>query len=350
MQAIRFTGPFGFLLSIPLLYAVSPIAPVATPLALLLMLLVMEQIGRRRATVRARCGVFRLLPILYIPVQLGVTAWAAWITVDPALSLASFISLAVSVGVCTGVFGMLAAHELVHSCSRWERRLGLLMLFSMSYPHFRIAHVFGHHRYAATERDPSTARLGEGFYRFLVRTIPAQLFDAWRFERRRARRRRSPCLHNSVVQDVILLAAIYVAMFVEVPRAAAFLAAQSAVAIMVLELFNYIAHYGLVRRVHDGRLEPLAPHHSWNSSGLGNLLMFNMGHHSQHHSAPGKAFEALGREAAARELPLGYAGSILLALVPPLWCAAMDHRIAQPKAATLKPSYNADSRPAPAIP
>jgi alkane 1-monooxygenase len=117
-------------------------------------------------------------------------------------------------------------------------------------------------------------------------------------------------------------------------------------AVVVLELFNYIAHYGLVRQARDGALERLGPHHSWNSSGLGNLLIFNMGYHSHHHSAPAKAFGGLGRAAGARELPLGYAGSIMLALAPPLWRAVMDHRIAPPEAETRKSAYNTDRGPA----
>jgi len=329
MQAIRFMGPFGFLLSIPLLYAVAPVAILATPLAVVLALLAMEQIGRNRdpAAIAPRSGAFRLLPMLYIPLQLIVIVWAAWMTARGSFSSAGGAELAISVGVCTGIFGVLAAHELVHRRSRHARRLGLLMFFAMSYPQFRIAHVHGHHRHAATEGDASTARLGESFYSFLIRTVPAQLLGAWNFERQRTRRQRSPYLHHRVVQGGILLAALYGILLLFAPAAGAFLAAQSAMAILVLELFNYIAHYGVVRQLQDGTLERLGPHHSWNSSGIGNLLIFNMGHHSDHHSVPERSFEALEHAPEGRELPLGYAGSILLALAPPLWRAIMDNRI-----------------------
>ena len=81
----------------------------------------------------------------------------------------SFIALALSIGVTTGVFGVLAAHELVHGHNRIEHAFGLAMLSGMTYRHFRVAHIFGHHRWAATENDAATARLGEGFYAFLAR-------------------------------------------------------------------------------------------------------------------------------------------------------------------------------------
>ena len=96
----------------------------------------------------------------------------------------------------------------------------------------------------------------------------------------------------------------------------------------VLELFNYIAHYGLLRgRDAKGRLLRLDDRHSWNSSNvLANALIFNMGRHSSHHQKPAAPYQDL-RVRAAPELPLGYAGSILLALAPPLWRRVMDPKV-----------------------
>ena len=95
----------------------------------------------------------------------------------------------------------------------------------------------------------------------------------------------------------------------------------------MLELFNYIAHYGLMRgRDARGRLLQLDDRHSWNSSNLlANTLIFNMGRHSSHHRKPAAPYQDL-RMQDAPELPLGYAGSILLALVPPLWRRVMDEK------------------------
>ena len=53
-----------------------------------------------------------------------------------------------------------------------------------------------------------------------------------------------------------------------------------------------------------------------------------MGRHSDHHRRPAAPFEQLRRLDAAPELPAGYAGSILLAFVPPLWRRVMDKRVA----------------------
>jgi len=92
----------------------------------------------------------------------------------------------------------------------------------------------------------------------------------------------------------------------------------------MLELFNYIAHYGLVRR--PG--ERLGPQHAWNASRrMNNWALFNMGRHSDHHRHPQRPYQSLEAMAEGPELPTGYAGAILMALFPPLWRAVMDPRL-----------------------
>ncbi len=326
MRALRFAGPFIFALSIPFLYyALGPAAPFLTVLALLAALIGAELLSRRGDGVRGEpAGIFRLLPNLYVPLQLGIIVWA--ILIVGQTGGAGFAALALSIGVTTGVFGVLAAHEQVHGHSKFERLLGLTMLSGMSYRHFRIAHIHGHHRFAATERDPATARLGESFYAFVLRTVKDQFADAWVFERRRVARHGGTVFDNRVARDVAAMAIIYfTTVLVAGVRGAVFFAMASALAILVLELFNYIAHYGLLRRPRAQGYEPCTAAHSWNSSNiLANTLIFNMGRHSSHHARPAASFQELTWTAQAPELPLGYAGSILLALVPPLWRRVMD--------------------------
>ena len=324
---LRFAAPFVFAFSIPLFYeGIGPAAPFLTVALLLAALVGAEGISVRGdgpATTRAT-RLFRLLPVLYVPVQLGVIVWA--IAAARHTDAIGFTALALSVGVTTGVFGVLAAHELVHGHDKWERRLGLLMLTGMTYRHFRVAHVFGHHRWAATERDSASARLGESFYGFLLRTVPGQFADAWTIEQRRVAARGGTLLDNRVARDVAAMLLVYLAIgFGLGARGAALFAAQCAIGIVVLELFNYIAHYGLQRRATGTGHEPFTERHSWNSSNaLANTLIFNMGRHSWHHARPASSYESLKWVAAAPELPAGYAGSILLALIPPLWRRIMD--------------------------
>lgn len=326
---LLYGGPFLLLASIPaFFYALGPAGPLLTIGLLLAALIGAEFVSTRGDVIRgaSKPGRYRVLFYVYVPLQLASIVWA--INGSTHTSALGVLSLIVSVGIATGVFGMLAAHELVHSRSRAERVLGGVMLGGMIYRHFRIAHVHFHHRFAATESDAATARLGEGFYAFLIRTVSGQFAEAWNFERARPGAR--ALLANRAMNDLavaILVCAVIFAVWG--PLGLVVFLAQSAIAITVLELFNYIAHYGLKRRADfTGRLEPLGDHHSWNSSNvLVNLLIFNMGRHSYHHRKPSASYQDLQFVCTAPELPAGYAGSILLALVPPLWRHVMDHRV-----------------------
>lgn len=325
---ILYAGPFLLWASIPAFYyALGPAGPVLS-IVLLLAVLIGAEFIAPRGDVKERLfptAHYRTLFYIFVPLQWIAIIWAT--NESSKNSPLGFGALLFAVGITTGVFGMLAAHELVHSRSRGERILGGIMLSGMSYRHFRIAHVHIHHRYAATERDSATARLGEGFYAFLLRTLAGQFSEAWQFER--ARLRGGPVLANRACRDLASALAIGAVIgAIWGPTGLLFFLAQSAVAIVVLELFNYIAHYGLIRNKDiSGRVEPLADRHSWNSSNvLVNHFIFNMGRHSSHHRKPSASYQELRRIASAPELPAGYAGSILLALVPPLWRLVMDGR------------------------
>jgi alkane 1-monooxygenase len=267
--------------------------------------------------------------------------WAAHRASRPDAGGWEIASLVISVGAATGIFGVLAAHEMVHSRSRAKRILGLAMLSGMTYRHFDIAHVYGHHRWAGTERDASTARRGENLYAFFLRTLLRQIAMAYEFEKRRCAKKSFPLLRNRLLRDFVIMAAIYVALWsVWGPMAAGFLALESFVGIFVLEVFNYTAHYGLMRqRTADGTLEPMTHRHAWNSSAAAaNLLIFNMGRHSDHHARAAAVYGALRPMDGAPELPGSYAGSIVMALIPPLWRRVMDSELDRIET-TSKPLY-----------
>jgi alkane 1-monooxygenase len=197
--------------------------------------------------------------------------------------------------------------------------------------HFRIAHVYGHHRRAATAEDPATARLGEGLYAFLVRTTLGQFGEAWSFEARRLRRigKRIFGPGNRMIHYVAIEALLLLAIGVASPRALIFFVLVAAIAIALLEAFNYVSHYGLRRRIlADGRPERLSPRHSWSSARqMNNAALFNMGRHGDHHRAMTRSYEALRPLCGDARLPAGYAAALLTALIPPLWKRIMDPRV-----------------------
>ena len=262
-------------------------------------------------------GTARWLPRAYVVLQLAVTAWAAIYVTTASTSAFEAIGLTLSTGVVTGVFGFVAGHELIHSRSANEQKLGLLFLASVFYMHFRIAHLYGHHRRAATDEDPASARLGEGLYAFILRSVAGQVREAWAFEARR--RGRNRMVGYLSVETAMLLALALVSW-----RALLFVLVVAGIAVVLLESFNYVAHYGLTRSAG----ERIGPHHSWNSRRrMNNASLFNMGRHSDHHRHVSRSYEALEPVPEAAELPSGYAGALLTALVPPLWRRTMDPRV-----------------------
>jgi alkane 1-monooxygenase len=122
--------------------------------------------------------------------------------------------------------------------------------------------------------------------------------------------------------------ALLVALAVLSWRALTFVVAVALISVVLLESFNYVAHYGLSRRTDlYGRPERLGPQHSWNSARrMNNAALFNMGRHSDHHRRTTRSYDRLEPLFGAAELPSGYAAALLTALIPPLWRRLMDPR------------------------
>ena len=326
---LRYLTPFAFLALLPLGGwlggAWTYLGAAATPLCLASL---DAALGEEAAPAQWASGWgARWLPRIYIFLQLAATFWAAAWAARPATSLVEAAGMAVSTGVTTGVFGFVAAHEMIHSRDRRERALGLALFGSAFYMHFRIAHVYGHHRRAATFEDSASARLGESLYAFLARSVAGQFREAWVFEERRQR-----CgLGNRLAVYLAIEAAFLIAVALVSLRALAFVLAVAVVAVALLESFNYVAHYGLRRRAG----ERLGPQHSWNSARrMNNAALFNMGRHSDHHRLITRSYERLEMLSSAAELPSGYAAALLTALVPPLWRRTMDPRATAVQAAS----------------
>jgi alkane 1-monooxygenase len=331
---LRYWLPFMFLAMIPLGCRLGGVATFLVPLSLPISLLgcdwlLGERIDGEPGAVTS--WAYRLLPWLYIPLQTAAILWVGLLVAKADVDPVGAFGLTLSTGLTTGIFGMLAAHEMIHSQSQLERGIGSIMLAHVLYMHFAIAHLNGHHRHAATPGDPATARRGENIYAFVGRSLIGQLRQAWVFEKHRLQRVgqawlgiQNRMLQYLAAQTVLLSLAALVSW-----RTLVFFVINALMAIMLLEFFNYIAHYGLIRRVDRfGRFERIGPEHSWNSRRrVNNWALFNMGRHSDHHRFAARAYQELVPLAESPELPTGYAGAVLLALFPPLWRRLMDPRV-----------------------
>jgi len=239
------------------------------------------------------------------------------------LSTPESIFLALATGAVAGGVGITYAHELIHQKNKVERTLGDILLATVLYGHFRTEHVLVHHRYVGTPRDVVTAKYNENIYHFLPRAMIGSLKSAWHVEAER-QKKRGHAVHDfsnpfwrygGAALACLTLAAIIggfggVALFV----------LQALVAISYLEIIDYVEHYGLVRKhLGDGKYEPVAPRHSWNSNHkFTNWLLINLQRHSDHHYKPSRRFPLLQTydEAEAPQLPYGYPIMALIACNP----------------------------------
>lgn len=266
---------------------------------------------------------------LYVPLHLslqviaGVTVWR--------LGWSAVLPVACCVGLICGALGVTVAHELGHSVYRFDRGLAWVLMGSVFYAQFMVEHYRGHHPRAATRRDAATARKGESLWRFLPRSIKGGTLHAWKLEARRLHQSRRAWGHSPLVwcaqANVLFVLATIVAMALPV---LAFALLQAVIAVCLLESVNYIGHYGLQRLEQGVRIEKFKAIHAWSTNTfVGNALLLNVQHHADHHVSPWKAYPALVPQDNGPRLPTGYAGCVLLAMLPPLWFRVMDPRLMQ---------------------
>ena len=91
---------------------------------------------------------------------------------------------------------------------------------------------------------------------------------------------------------------------------------------------DYVEHWGLERKTIDGKLERMGPHHTWDCANpIADALLFNLPRHASHHIDPSRNCDELQRTPTSPQMPTGYAGMVLLAMVPPLYKKVMTPRL-----------------------
>lgn len=293
---------------------------------------------------------YRWLPLVCLPLYTAVLLFGAWALAVAPFSWVGALGWIVSIGLVGGAVAINPAHELIHKQTRLERRAGGLLLASVSYGGFKIEHLLGHHVHVATPKDGSTARLGESVYGFILRALWRNPLRALELEResharrqQASRRQQSWSLLRSELVGWYLASVGFALICVLVVMQSAdapwwlglvYFVGQSLIAISLLEIINYVEHYGLLRRTitegsRAGQPERVDVTHSWNSSyAFTNLLLFQLQRHSDHHAHPTRRYPLLRHFDESPQLPAGYATMVVLAAIPPLWRRVMDPRVA----------------------
>jgi alkane 1-monooxygenase len=276
----------------------------------------------------------RVITWAWVPIQIGLIFTFIAIAGTDLRTPGEMIVIMIAVGLLTGGIGITYAHELMHQTNRFERALSEILMTSTLYGHFCIEHVYGHHIHVGTPKDPVSARYGESIYKFYPRAVLGSLLSAWRIQRDRMARRDQPVY---ALSNPFWRYALAYAVYVSVAYALAgwfgvgLFVLQAVVAFTLLEIINYVEHYGLRRRqLADGRYERVQPHHSWNASHrITNYFLINLQRHSDHHKHPQRRYPVLQHyhEADAPQLPFGYPTMLILSLLAPLWFWIMNPRV-----------------------
>ena len=277
---------------------------------------------------------YRYITFAFLPVQYAGFVCAMYLVVARDWPVIDKIGLAATIGFIGGI-GINTAHELGHKKESHERWLSKIALAQSFYGHFYIEHNRGHHVRVATPEDPASSRIGENFYRFWLRTVTGSLSSAWNLEKRRYQRKGTHPFHlgNDVLNAWMMTAVLWGGLVAWLgPEVLPYLLLQAVIGFSLLEVVNYLEHYGMLRqKVASGktqRYERVQPSHSWNSNNIAtNVLLYHLQRHSDHHANPTRRYQVLRDYEESPVLPTGYAGMIVLALVPPLWRRVMDHRV-----------------------
>jgi alkane 1-monooxygenase len=191
---------------------------------------------------------------------------------------------------------------------------------------FAIEHVYGHHRYVSTIEDPATAPRGRNVYFHIIASTVRGNISAWKIEADRLRKRRLGLYswHNSVLRGQLMSAALVASAYAMGGlSAAAFFVVCALWGKSLLEIVNYMEHYGMVRNP----ATPVQPRHSWNTNRrISSWTMFNLTRHSHHHAQGEVPYHDLKPYPEAPMMISGYLTTIVVAMIPPLW-----HRLMTPK-------------------
>jgi len=286
---------------------------------------------------------YRLLPMLCLPAYVATLLVGAWVVANEPMSALLTLGWIVSIGLAGGIVAITPAHELIHKPNKIEPFIGGTLLAMVSYGTFKIEHIAGHHIDVATPRDGTTARIDQTVFSFIFRSMTKNPGRALELERAScAQRGKIWRWYTSESVGWVAVSLVFCALCMLIVESASLHApwvgavyffGQSFVAVALLEIVNYIEHYGLTRReLHssDGsvRYERVNHLHSWNADfAVTNALLFQLQRHSDHHAFGFRRYQVLRHHSDSPQLPAGYPTMVLVALVPPLWFQIMNPRV-----------------------
>lgn len=276
---------------------------------------------------------YTYLLYLTLPIQIGFLIFFFYAIQEP-LTTSELVGRIFGMGIMCGVIGINVGHELGHRNNRFDEFIGEVLLLTSLNTHFLPYHNGGHHFNVATPEDAATARKNELLYVFWIRSHFSSYAEAWKLENNRMRQENRHWLHpqNRMVVYTICNVLLLLLIFLTFGKFVMLCFIGAAVSgIILLETVNYIEHYGMLRAKNEhGRYEKVKRNHSWNSDHqIGQILLFNLSRHSDHHYNGSKHYQLLKTLPESPQMPTGYPGMMLLSIFPPLWFWVMNKKLAK---------------------
>jgi len=250
---------------------------------------------------------------------------AIWECVLIVLSLGSLARLTLNAG-----------HDMMHRRTVLERRIGEVLMASVTFPQEITEHLYVHHAHIGTPKDSVSAPKGQSFWQYLPRSVFRSYLDTWLVERHRMARRGLSVWHytNPVWRYMLETAAWYgLAYWIGGVVAVLVFMAISAMGIFQLRMVDYMQHYGLQRvRLPSGRYERVKPRHSWSIAyRLSNWMYYNAQRHAQHHIHASTLYPLVKHSGPdeAPQLPGSYSSMGNLVLSPRRWFEKIDPLVDQ---------------------
>lgn len=283
-------------------------------------------LGLEKFKAKAIVPIFWLLPALCL--------WASIVicldfVTSYTLSLSSTVGLAVSCGMICAI-ATSCVHELSHQKSLFLKFISVLMISPIFYAHFIIEHTENHHLLVGTKEDSASAKLHEGFWRFLLRSLIDSLHSSFVFENNK--KNKSSSIFRVFKHRFILFHTLSVLIWMLLfsyfgIKSLLFLITQTVIGIIFIESVNYLQHYGLQRQFNQEtqKYEDYSSLNTWDSNTvLSTLFIFNAGKHNEHHANENIKFYDLKSDSKGPMLPHGYPLMILLSFFPKIWFRVMD--------------------------
>lgn len=218
-----------------------------------------------------------------------------------------------------GSVGSLCTHEFLHRKTKLYKSTSYLLMIFSHMPHFRVWHLWGHHKLTASNLDHDSSYKNESIYAFFVRTITGTFKWCACFKRKRIE------LLKALLLQVTFNALVGVFFGFE---ALAFLIVLGIGVNFMVAQINYISHYGL--KGSRSMKESVKAHHSWET---GNLLtssfVFNAGKHSDHHCKVSKKHSELEILGSPFVMPYSLPKMLIATMWPRFFFSKMNPRLEQ---------------------